>query len=191
MGRQSGDDGRLSVWAAREMRPEPYIFPVHLSFEMPCADDGLRRNVTLEKDTVVVETRDGRTRRIDVSDYRGLSVAIAQATDGTGRIAAMVILEHEDDDLTMPLHVAHDSTDVVEAWRSWARALDLPLLVKGVEGDCRGPAPAIGALVAAQAAPRRAAAYLASRRPGFLQSRAPGHKGPVKRYAGVEMIARR
>ena len=80
--------------------------------------------------------------------------------------AVMVMLEHRDPGLSLPLYRADDGNDIVAEWQTWARVLSLPLLVAEADGRLREPFARIGAVrVAAPSWRRRRRSALRARRP--------------------------
>src|SRR6266851_2662005 len=107
--------------------------------------------------------------------------------------AVAVVLEHADPDLSLTLYRAADGIDIVAEWQSWGRALALPLLVAGADGDLREPFERLGAVrVAAPIARRRRRSPLKRRRPSILLRRRPGRMPatPAVHCGEREIIAR-
>ena len=142
-------DGQLSVWAAEELHLDKNILPVSYSITdiRDGTGSGAELSVSIDRDNVIVAlTLESGCREIksviSLNDYLGVTMALAVANDETGspdHPAMMVLLEHEDPSLTMPLYVSRESDDIVEEWQSWAAALDLPTRVRGIDGISQQP----------------------------------------------------
>jgi hypothetical protein len=113
------------------------------------------------------------------------------ADDTSG--AVLVVLEHRDPGLSLPLYRADDGSDIVAEWQSWARVLGMPLLVAEADGRLREPFARIGALrVATPTRRRRTRSAIRKRRPSILMRRKFGRpvtEMPVHRDER-EIIAR-
>lgn len=142
-------DGQLSVWAAEELHLDKNILPVSYSVA-DCrngAGSGAEVSISIDGDNVIVaQDLESGCREImsvvSLNDYLGVTMALAVAKDDNGepeRPSMLVLLEHEDSSLTVPLYVSWDSSDVVEEWQSWAKALDLPARVCGTNGISHQP----------------------------------------------------
>ena len=68
--------------------------------------------------------------------------------------------------LSLPLYRATDGTDIVAEWQSWARVLELPLLVAEPDGGLREPFARIGAVRVGTVARTAAQAHGTAQRGG-------------------------
>jgi hypothetical protein len=158
------------------------------------ADDQVR-HVELHRERVVL--RRGlagikMTVNLPVAAYLGVAVRMEPATS-TSSAAIAVVLEHNDPALSLTLCRACESSSIVADWQSWARALDLPLLVAQCDGGLREAFARLGALcVASPIARRRRRSSLRGRRASILLRRG---RGSLSRKAIIhagerEIIAR-
>src|SRR5262249_27179115 len=107
--------------------------------------------------------------------------------------AVMVVLEHRDPGLSLPLYRAQDGSDIVAEWQSWARVLSLPLLVAEPDGRLREPFARIGAVrIGAPRWRRRRRSAIRARRPSILLRRKAGRSiaGAAVHRDEREIIAR-
>lgn len=151
---------------------EPCPGQLPATFVMPAPGERMT-SVRLSDDhvTLTSPSDDGdivRLARLD--DYRGLVISVAHDGD---REVASVILRHDDDTLSVPLHrVSHDHeiSDLMRAWEIWSDALALDRYVEMADGSLepvptasmRRPAPV------AHAAPRRSNRHFRTGRPSLL-----------------------
>lgn len=168
--------GGMPAGSGRALRLDPFALPA--CFEAgDAAADGSVREVELHRERVVVR-RSVRGMRmavnLPVSAYRGVSIRIG-APDTAGRVAAAVVLEHNDPALTLPLYVADDGSEVAAEWRAWASVLGMPLLVTDADGNSHEPFARMGGVRLARTAPRR-------RRRSALKRRRP--RMPLRRAFG-------
>lgn len=134
--------------------------------------------------------------RLPMAAFEGVAVRMVAATigadgecDGDGR--AVVELMHRDPQLSLPLAVASDLTEVVADWRAWAKVLGLPMLLVESDGTWREVESRIGQVVVGRVRPRRARSVMNGRRPRFLTRRKTGRSPtePVM-VAGYEIFGR-
>ena len=146
--------GRVTpAGSSRDERLDPFALPVR--FEVSdAAADGRVRLVELTRERVVVRRAvRGMLMAVNlpIAAYLGVALRI-EPPAGTAPGAVAVVLEHRDGALSLPLYRADDGTDIVAEWQSWARVLELPLLVAEADGRLREPFARIGALRVARAA---------------------------------------
>jgi len=111
---------------------------------------------------------------LPVAAYLGVARMI-EKTEGGAAGTVSIVLEHRDHALSLPLYSAHDGTDIVAEWQSWARVLGMPLLVAEADGRLREAFDRMGALrVATPTWRRRKRTAIRSRRPSILLRRKPG-----------------
>src|SRR5690606_17376650 len=94
-----------------------------------------------------------------------------------GEITVTLELMHDDPQLSVPLLVAHDLTDVAAAWRAWAASFNLPIMLGGEEGVARPLYESTGAVRTGQPQARRQGQEPRRRRPRFLARRKTGTLG--------------
>jgi hypothetical protein len=184
----------MPAGSSRDERLDPFSLP--LRFEASDAGaDGNVRFVELTRERVVLR-RSVRGMlmavNLPVSSYLGVALRIEPPVGAAASTVALV-LEHRDSALSLPLYRADDSTDVVAEWQSWARVLELPLLVAEPDGRLREPFERIGALRIAAPQPRRRKYYsVKARRPSIFLRRKPGRRlaGARVHHGEREIIAR-
>jgi hypothetical protein len=85
-----------------------------------------------------------------------------------------VVLAHDDPGLVLPLAVTGEADAALAAWRDWAEALRLPLLVEDQVGF-RTALPDLAGIQAGRPRPRRRRrSQLKKRRPSILMRRLCG-----------------
>ncbi|MBZ0215895.1 MAG: DUF6101 family protein [Fimbriimonadaceae bacterium] len=159
MRRQEISDRQLSVWAGIEVRPDPFNLPAEYNAPIyglgACEQD--REMVVVSREEVSFSAgRDGV--RVPLSQYLGVSMAVAISqcdAEDDRKAATIIILEHENADLNVPLFVAWDSDDVVANWHAWARALGVPLRVRGMDGVSNQINEELGRVAVFPGTPRR------------------------------------
>ena len=117
--------------------------------------------------------------RLPMAAFEGVAVRMVPATVGAdgemdGDGYAVVELMHRDPQLSLPLAMAGDLTEVVADWRAWAKVLALPMLLIEVDGSWRPIESRIGRVVVGHVRPRRARSVMNGRRPRFLARRKTG-----------------
>jgi hypothetical protein len=159
----------------RALRLDPFALPVQFSAQDGGAD-GQIRQIELGRERVVLR----RAVRgipmkvgVPVAAFRGVSLRLIPA-DGAQAASIAVTLDHRDNALSVPLHVATDGEDSLAIWKSWGRVLGLPLLLVERDGSVREPFASRQHRhrCAGTAPARRAAAKW--RRPSILMRRKPG-----------------
>jgi hypothetical protein len=162
--------------SSRDERLDPFTLPVHFAVSDKTADERIRM-VELSRERVVVRRAVRGIKmavRVPVTAYLGVAIRMEPPADGDDG-AVTVVLEHRDPGLSLPLYRAHDGTDIVAEWQSWARVLSLPLLVAEADGRLREPFARIGAIrVAAPTWRRRRRSAIKARRPSILLRRKAG-----------------
>jgi hypothetical protein len=119
--------------------------------------------------------------RLPMAAFEGVAVRLVADrigadgdVDGDG--LAVVELMHRDPQLSLPLSVAADLTEVAADWKAWARVLGLPMLLVEADGSWRAIEARVGQVVVGAVRPRRARSVLNGRRPRFLTRRKVGVK---------------
>jgi hypothetical protein len=146
------------------------------------APDGLKR-VEVSAERVRIQRRiAGLDTWVNVptSSYRGVTLRAAQAVD-----LYEIALLHMDPGLAVVLSRMPDDTDMIALWRSYGRALSLPLLA---EDQCGRLQPIQDE---AQHGPfcRRSGSPLKSRRPRFLAQRRSGFAAERAVHRGEAAIS--
>jgi hypothetical protein len=174
-------------------RLDPHGLP--LRFQAPdAAADGGERRVTLESGRVVVDRMVRRVAMriaVPLSTFTGVAMRVAPG-DLPEDDRVEVVLAHRDRALDVPLADAPHDGDALADWRSWGRALNLPLLVEDLDGTRRTPGTRLGALEVSRPRPRRGRGFLKGRRTRFQAKRSVGRltdETPVRR-GEREIIAR-
>jgi hypothetical protein len=155
------------------MRLDPLSLPVSFHAHDARADGGVRQ-IELHRERVVLHRAVLGMRmsvNVRVSDFLGVAL---RGIDE----AQMLVLQHRDPSLTIPLCVSTDRDEIATAWQIWTDLFGLPLLTD--EKACE-PAPR-----------RRRRNAIRTRRPKFLVRRRAGDLlTPANRYRGErEIIAR-
>ena len=194
MRRQTATGGPASAGSSRHERLDPFTLPVRFAAKDISAD-GRVRLVELSRDHVVLRRAVRGIKmavRLPIATYLGVAIRIEPPADGDDG-AIVIMLEHRDPALSLPLCRSTDSLDMLAEWQSWARVLKLPLLVAESDGHLREPFERIGAVrVATPARRRRRRTTIRARRPTLPLRRRPGRTltGAVVHRGEREIIAR-
>ena len=171
MRRQTSTSGSDPVGSGRVVRLDPLSLPVAFEAHDYRADDQLR-HIELHSDHVVVRRRVSQMRMsidLRISDFIG--VGIRDDDD-----QQMLVLEHRDPSLSIPLGVSNDPGAIQAAWRLWSATFSLPRIDH--DGTITAPAPR-----------RRRSHPLHARRPQFLLRRRGGDPyAPLAVYRNEEEI---
>ncbi|MDA7947318.1 MAG: DUF6101 family protein [Hyphomicrobiaceae bacterium] len=130
------------------------------------------------------------SRDLALEDFSGVAIRIEALDDAFGSFAVSVNLHHPDPKLCFPLHVSREMGDVGARWQSWARALNLPLLLPDLDGSWREPTARFGKLSVNRPHQRPARLGLTSRRSAISSIRESGDPELVRTVNGKEIIAR-
>jgi hypothetical protein len=169
--------GRVApAGSSRDERLDPFTLPVRFAVNDKAADERVRF-VELSRERVVVRRAvHGIKMSVDlpVAAYLGVAIRMEPPVgDDDGWV--LIVLEHRDPALSLPLYRANDSADIIAEWQSWARVLAMPMLVADTDGSLREPFERIGALRVFEPLPRRRArSALWRRRPSILLRRKRG-----------------
>lgn len=172
MRRQTAKGGINPAGSSRALRLDPLSLPVSFDAHDIRADGGVRQ-VELHRERVVLRRAIQGMRmavNVRVSDFLG--VALRGASE-----AQMLVLQHRDPSLTIPLCVSEDRDEIASAWLMWSELFALPQL----QDEAREPAVR-----------RRRRNAIRDRRPRFLMRRRIGVLlNPVNIFRGErEIIAR-
>jgi hypothetical protein len=155
------------------LRLDPFSLPVLFEAHDYRADDRIR-HIELHRERVILRRDvDGMRMAINVSVKQFLGVACHDL----GEDQQMIVLEHRDPMLSIPLCVSSDPGAIDAAWMLWSATLALPRLME--DGDRFEPAPR-----------RRRRHPLGARRPKFLTRRQVGDLDQTSRiHREDEIIA--
>jgi len=162
--------------SSRDERLDPFALPVRFAVNDKAADERIRF-VELSRERVVVRRAVGGIKMavdLPVAAYLGVAIRMeAPAGDEDG--AVLIVLEHPDPALSLPLYRASDGADIIAEWQSWARVLAVPMLVAEADGRLREPFARIGALrIADPTSRRRRHSAIRGRRPTIFLRRRVG-----------------
>lgn len=190
MGRQT------SCGALRSERPNAAVPQGPVSLPVRYTADGRGAGgmqVYLDAERVIlkrsVAAKVAMTVTLPVSAYRGVAVRLDPVAGGSGYVAEILLLHH-DEALNLTLHRAETTDELVDIWQGWGDALGLPLMA--FDGDGRVQTVILGDLLTSHAPlPRRKGSFFAGRRPRFLTRRKVGLSGRMGVHRGErEIIAR-
>lgn len=119
--------------------------------------------------------------------YKGVCADIRYGQSG---LECAVVLAHDNSDYEVTLFSAQDDENILAEWNSWARKLEMPLMIRTEHGDTLAR-PKFGALTVNGVSPRRARNMFLIRRPRFLRARVATELTPeLSIYQEREIIAR-
>jgi len=153
--RQTATSGINPAGSGRVLRLDPLSLPISFHAHDIRADGGVRQ-IELHRERVVLRRAVQGMRmsvNLRVSDFLGVAL---RGIDE----AQMLVLQHRDPSLTIPLCVSADRDDIANAWLMWSELFGLPQLT-----DDEASEPA---------ARRRRRNAIWSRRPKFLVRRRAG-----------------
>ena len=178
----TGGDAR-PAWADAPLRLDPYLLPQTV--------DAGGRTFTLAQDGARVRTAltNGAPLSMAVPKraYRGVAARAFENEDGS--LTVTLTLAHADPALCVPLAVVDTAEDAAADWHSWARRMNLPMMVEEADGRLVTVKDA-GILTAARPAERRKRITTLKRRPNVLRRRKTGRVGPIEVLPAREIIAR-
>jgi Family of unknown function (DUF6101) len=171
--RQIAISGINPAGSGRVLRLDPLSLPISFHAHDTRADGGVRQ-IELHRERVVLRRAVQGMRmsvNLRVSDFLGVAL---RGIDE----AQMLVLQHRDPSLTIPLCVSADRDDVASAWLMWSELFGLPQLT---DDEASEPASR-----------RRRRNAIWSRRPKFLVRRRAGDLlNPASIHQGErEIIAR-
>ena len=177
MRRQTTTSRVIPAGSSRVERLDPFALPLRFEVSDHTADERVRL-VELHYERVVLRRAVRGIKmalNLPVAAYLGVAIRIEPPTDETAGVVVLM-LEHPDPALSLTLYRAGDCIDIIAEWRSWGRALGLPLLVAETNGRLREPFSRIGSVrVDAPVPRRRRRSTLARRRPSLLLRRRSGN----------------
>ena len=173
MRRQTAKSGINPAGSSRALRLDPLSLPVSFSAHDIRADGGTRQ-VELHRERVVLRRAVHGMRmsvNLRVSDFLGIAL---RGIDE----AQMLVLQHRDPSLTIPLCISADGDDIASAWLMWSELFGLPQLTNEETSEPAGR--------------RRRRNAIWARRPKFLVRRRAGDlRNPANIHQGErEIIAR-
>ena len=146
----------MPAGSGRVERLDPFALPVQFEDADPFAD-GQVRMVEMHRERLVLR-RALRGIKMAISlpsaAYLGVAIRMQPMTADLPRQIA-IVLAHMDPALSVTLSRACEPDDVLADWRSWGRALGVPLLVEGADGRLREPFGRVGRVRAGVPARRR------------------------------------
>lgn len=163
--------GGCPAGSSRVLRLDPLALPLRFA-AADAAADGATREIELTRERVVVRRSLAGMRmalNMPLSAFNGVALRMLP---GEGAVA--IVLAHDDPGLVLPLAVAVEADEALAAWRDWAEALSLPLLVEDQVGF-RKALPDLAGVQAGRPRPRRRRrTALKRRRPSILMRRLCG-----------------
>jgi hypothetical protein len=160
--------GRVSpAGSSRDERLDPFTLPVRFAVNDKAADERVRY-VELSRERVVLRRAVRGIKMaviLPIAAYLGVAIRMEPPVgDDDGSV--LLVLEHRDPALSLPLYRANDGADIMAEWQSWARVLAVPMLVADADGALREPFERVGMLrVAEPLARRRRRTAIKRRRP--------------------------
>jgi len=135
----------MPAGSGRVERLDPFALPVRFE-DTDLAADARVRVVEIHRERVVLRRALRGIKmavNLPLAAYLGVAIRMQPATTNSpGAIA--IVLEHADPALSVTLCRATEFGDTVADWRSWGRALGMPLLVESADGGLREPFERIG-----------------------------------------------
>jgi Family of unknown function (DUF6101) len=192
--RRQTSGGLAPAVSSRDERLDPFTLPVHFTVNDKAADERVRF-VELSRERVTVRRAVRGIKmavNVPVAAYLGVAIRM-EPPAGEDDGAVLIVLEHRDPGLSLPLYRADDAADIVAEWQSWARVLNLPPLVVDTDGRLREPFARIGLLrISPPTWRRRRRSTLRLRRPTFPLRRKVGRpiRQTVVHRGEREIIAR-
>jgi hypothetical protein len=163
----------LPAGSGRAWRLDPRSLPARFSAEDRSAD-GRTRLVEIDRDRVLLtRTVSGVLMRLNLplSNFLGVAMRLLPAS-GESPDTVAIVLEHRDAALSVPLHVADDTDQIIADWQLWANVLRKKLLVAEIDGSFREPFATLGMLPVNEMIPRRLRrTALRARRPKMYRKR--------------------
>jgi Family of unknown function (DUF6101) len=137
----------MPAGSSRVQRLDPFALPVRFEDDDHAADARVRM-VEIHRERIVLRRRVRGIKMavsLPITAYLGVAIRRRRATPNSPG-AVVIVLEHADPALSVTLCCATEVGDSVADWRSWGRALGMPLLVESANGGLREPFEHIGGL---------------------------------------------
>lgn len=170
------------IWRGGEIDADPFHLPQHVAIAasglMPRAF-GFIRYATIFADAVTANDSSPILGIFDWSEpmaaYEGVALRVVSRDRRGVEKALLVELTHRTNvKRNVVVHASADGLDAPARWRSWGRALGLPLLVEDREGNLHPAERRLGVLHVGAPQPHSGANPLSARRPlSFGQSGQP------------------
>lgn len=184
-------------WIGGEIDADPFLLPQRVT--IPAAEwwaraFGFIRYAVIHSDAVKATDSSpilGPFVWVEpMSAYRGVALAVAHRVGAEAKPVLIVELLHRTDERrSVVLHASFDGADVAARWRSWGRALNLPLLVEDREGELREAERRLGQLRIDTAQPHAGANPLSARRPLTFGATGRPRLWPQRLSAGTRPLA--
>lgn len=153
-------------------------------FRLPATFVSAAGAVTLDRGMAMVTRRIAGlpvTLRVPFGSFSGVQVRLELAGE---RLVGHVELRHRDPALVLALGEELGVEDAALAWRAWAKALELPMLLVESDGTVRPLEES-----ARRPFPRRMSGFLRTRRPRFLTRRKLGSNAAMPVLRGREIAS--
>jgi Family of unknown function (DUF6101) len=184
--------GAVPAGSSRCLRLDPLSLPVRFHAADATADERVRI-VELHREIVILRRSVHGTRiqiSLPIAAFLGIAMRLLPP-DGADPGAIAVMLEHRDPAMSVPLFAAHEATEVLAEWHTWAGVFGLPLLIADDDGELREPFRRLGAIRISDPCERSRRSLLRRRRPSILMRRKTGRPSAVAAvYSEREIIAR-
>lgn len=197
MRRQTQPHGLAARWPMRPMDLDPTRLPVRYSLPVDSVPDRARTArdlVEIRPGSIAVKHEvagvPGACRDLPLEDFSGVAIRIEALDEEFGEFAVSINLHHPDPKLCFPLHMSCEMSEVGARWQSWARALNLPLLLPDPDGGWRQSIERLGKLSVNSPHKRPVRLGLASRRSEISAVREVGDLTRMRTVAGREIVAR-
>jgi Family of unknown function (DUF6101) len=168
--------GGCPAGSSCDVRLDPFALPLAFTARDAAADGGLRQIELFHERLVMRRSVAGMHMALNMplSAFAGIAIRLNAGENGEPATAA-VVLEHTDPGLALPLFVSSEADEAFAEWRTWSKALGVPLLVADDEGGWREPFARMGGVSIEAVRPRRRRhSGLQRRRPSILLRRKAG-----------------
>jgi len=189
---QNGNSVVKPQWAQAQMRLDPYQMPQRVAFDRASINPRAASvAVTLDSKGAVMkrELECGLplSLALPTRSFEGVAARAFENSDGSTTVT--LELFHRDNELSVPLCVSDEVEETACDWHSWARALNLPMLMIDEAGNANVVKDA-GLVAAPTPTARRRRVTSIKYRPNFLRRRKTGIVGEVVKLNAREIIAR-
>jgi Family of unknown function (DUF6101) len=178
----------MPAGSSRDERLDPFALPLRFEVADRSGDERVQL-VELQRERVVLRRAWGGAKTVlelPVASYLGVAIRLEPPTHSTTG-AVVLVLEHPDPRLSLPLCRTRDLTDIIAEWQTWGHALRLPLLVGEADGGLRAP---LGAVAAGPPIARRRRRTARTARRTARRRRSVAATAPVVHRGEREIIAR-